>query len=68
MLSACGLIALATLVYSFYTSDSTPLTTLIDGTMKLCAIAVGFYYWKAKCENIQKYKNTDKIGEINDEK
>ena len=46
-----------------------PLTRLIEGTFALTSIAVGFYYWKAKCENMHKFKQDDKInmGGNNDE-
>lgn len=38
-----------------------PLTTLITGVFALASIAYGFYYWKAKNENIRKYaKGIDK--------
>lgn len=39
-----------------------PLTRMIEGTFALTSIAVGFYYWKAKCENLHKYKQDDKIN------
>ena len=46
-----------------------PLTRMIEGTFALTSIAVGFYYWKAKCENMHKFKQDDKInmGGNNDE-
>lgn len=38
-----------------------PLTALIAGIFTLASIAFGFYYWKAKNENIRKYaKGIDK--------
>lgn len=51
-----------TSVYTFLSQDSVPLVTFIDGTFKLATIAVGFYYWKAKCENLHKYKQDKKIN------
>lgn len=39
-----------------------PLTRMIEGTFALTSIAVGFYYWKAKCENLHKYKQDEKIN------
>lgn len=39
-----------------------PLTRMIEGTFALSSIAVGFYYWKAKCENMHKFKQDDKIN------
>lgn len=35
--------------------DSSPLVALITGTFTLASLAFGFYYWKAKNENIRKY-------------
>ena len=38
-----------------------PLSSLIVGVFTLASIAFGFYYWKAKNENIRKYaKGIDK--------
>ena len=68
LLSGYGIVTLSILVLSFLLQVSDPLVTLIESHTKLCAIAVGFYFWKAKCENMQKYKHTDKIGEIEDAK
>ena len=39
-----------------------PLTRMIEGTFALTSIAVGFYYWKAKCENMHKFKQDNKIN------
>lgn len=39
-----------------------PLTRMIEGTFALTSIAVGFYYWKAKCENLHKFKQDNKIN------
>ena len=35
--------------------DSDPLTALITGVFSLASLAFGFYFWKAKNENIRKY-------------
>lgn len=35
--------------------DSSPLAALITGTFSLASLSFGFYYWKAKNENIRKY-------------
>ncbi len=67
MLSGCGVVLVSTILYTFITSDSTPLVTLIERLFALASIAVGFYYWKAKAENLHKYKLDKQIGEINDE-
>lgn len=38
--------------------DASPLTAFITGVFSLASIAFGFYYWKAKNENIRKYAKT----------
>ena len=46
--------------------DSSPLTALITGTFSLASLSFGFYYWKAKNENIRKYAkslNNDQIDQ-----
>lgn len=63
LLSACGVVLITTLVYTLCTSDSNPLVTLIEKTFELATIGVGFYFWKAKNENLHKYKRDEKIGE-----
>ena len=63
LLSACGVVLVTTIIYTLHTSDSNPLVTLIEKLFELSAIAVGFYYWKAKNENLHKYKRDDKIGD-----
>ena len=64
LLIGCGTTLVATIVYSFITSDSEPLVTLIERMFALATIAVGFYYWKAKAENLHKFKQDHKIGDI----
>lgn len=51
---------------SVFMGDSSPLTALITGTFTLASLAFGFYYWKAKNENIRKYAkslNKDQIDQ-----
>lgn len=38
-----------------------PLVRYIEGTFALTSISVGFYYWKAKAENLHKYKQDTHI-------
>lgn len=40
---------------SVFMGDSSPLVALITGTFTLASLSFGFYYWKAKNENIRKY-------------
>lgn len=35
--------------------DSSPLNALITGVFTLASLAFGFYFWKAKNENLSKY-------------
>lgn len=64
ILSGLGLISITAIIFSFLLQESSPLITLIESTTKLATIAVGFYFWKAKAENLHKYKQDDKIGDI----
>lgn len=51
---------------SVFMGDSSPLEALITGTFTLASLAFGFYYWKAKNENIRKYAkslNKDQIDQ-----
>ena len=43
---------------SVFMGDSSPLVALITGTFTLASLSFGFYYWKAKNENIRKYAKT----------
>ena len=48
--------AIATIAV-FVLGDSAPLEYLIGGVFALASTAYGFYFWKAKNENISKYGN-----------
>ena len=51
---------------SVFMGDSSPLVALITGTFTLASLSFGFYYWKAKNENIRKYAkslNNDQIDQ-----
>ena len=44
-----------------FNGDASALVALITGVFSLASLAFGFYYWKAKNENIRKYaKNLNK--------
>lgn len=66
VLSACAVLAFVTIIATFLLKDTAPLVVLIEKAFLLAQIAVGFYFWKAKAENLHKYKQDDKIGEINE--
>lgn len=48
---ACFCLVLASVIMG----DSSPLVALITGVFSLASLAFGFYFWKAKNENIRKY-------------
>lgn len=48
----------------FVLQDSSPLEFLIAGVFGLASTSVGFYYWKAKNENIAKYGDNVQEEEI----
>ena len=50
-----------TFVVVFVTRDTSPLAYLIPGVFGLSTIAHGFYFWKAKAENLHKFGQDDKI-------
>lgn len=41
-----------------FKGDASALVALITGVFSLASLAFGFYYWKAKNENIRKYAKT----------
>lgn len=51
------LITIVTIIAVFVLSDIAPLEFLIGGIFGLASTAFGFYFWKAKNENIAKYGN-----------
>lgn len=67
LLSGLGTITLTAITFSYLFKDASPLVALIENVSKLVTIAVGFYYWKAKNENLHKYKQDNKIGDNKDE-
>lgn len=56
-----GLTVVLTFVAVFLTKDLSPLAFLIPGVFGLSTVAHGFYYWKAKAENMKKFGQADKI-------
>lgn len=48
-------ITIVSVVAVFVLRDAGPLEWLIGGVFGLASTAYGFYYWKAKNENISKY-------------
>lgn len=54
--TATGLVVVASFVLMFLTRDTSPLAYIIGGCFTELASATGFYYWKAKNENMIKIK------------
>ncbi len=52
-------------VISVFLGMSEPLVVFITGLFSLATIAFGFYYWKAKNENIRKYAEKVDKKDIN---
>lgn len=53
---ATVLVVIASFVLMFYTGDLSALPVIITGCFAELASATGFYYWKAKNENMLKIK------------
>lgn len=49
------LITFCVVVAAVLMGDASALTAFITGVFSLASIAFGFYYWKARSENIRKY-------------
>lgn len=58
--SSLGILIPVVVVLAFM-GVSSPLDITMTGMFTLATTAVGFYYWKAKCENMHKYKRDDGI-------
>lgn len=66
--SSLGILIPVVVVLAFM-GVSSPLDITMTGMFTLTTTAVGFYYWKAKCENMHKYHRDDGItmnGEDNE--
>lgn len=48
-------------VASIIVSDISPLREYVIGAFSLAGISHGFYYWKAKNENLHKYGKDEEI-------
>lgn len=56
-----GVTLAGTFAAVFYTKDTSPLIYLIPGVFGLASVAHGFYFWKAKAENLHKFGLDRKI-------
>lgn len=64
LINGLSVIAISSIVATFLLQDTSPLITLIECVTRLTSIAVGFYFWKSKNENLHKYNQDHKIGDI----
>ena len=64
------LLTFCVVVAAVIMGDATALTAFITGVFSLASIAFGFYYWKARSENIRKYaknvtaEDIDKLNKL----
>ena len=63
------LITFCLVVAAVIMGDASALTAFITGVFSLASLAFGFYYWKAKNENVRKYaklseEDTEKVRKI----
>ena len=58
--SSLGILIPVVVILAF-NGVSSPLDITMTGMFTLTTTAVGFYYWKAKCENMHKYHRNDGI-------
>lgn len=65
LLIVSDILAIGTTIFTFIavftTKDTSPLVYLIPGVFGLASVAHGFYFWKAKNENLHKYGQDTKI-------
>ena len=59
---ATVLIVIASFILMWRTMDLSPLSYIITGIFAELASATGFYYWKAKNENMIKLTKDDEEG------
>lgn len=62
-----GICTIAAIIAVFALKDTSPLAYLIPAAYGLSATSHGFYYWKAKAENLQKFGRADEITENADD-
>lgn len=60
-------ITICTITAVFVVGDTSPLEFLIVGAFGLTSTCYGFYFWKAKNENIKKYGYKELRGDDNED-
>ena len=58
-----GVVAATAIIAVFVLKDTSPLIYLIPAAFGLSATSHGFYYWKAKAENLQKFGRLDLVDD-----
>ena len=58
-----GIVAATVIIAVFSLKDTSPLIYLIPAAFGLSATSHGFYYWKAKAENLQKFGRLDLVDD-----
>ena len=53
------------LIVSLVTGDSSSLTQYVIGVFAVASVATGYYFWKAKNENLHKYKDAEDYAAFN---
>ncbi|MBQ6318181.1 MAG: hypothetical protein IJI23_00125 [Lachnospiraceae bacterium] len=56
-------VTVVSIVAVFKSQNPEPLAYLIPAVFGLSATSHGFYYWKAKAENLNKWGQSDKIND-----
>ena len=62
-----GVAMVAAIAAAFVLKDASPFMYLIPAVFGLSATSHGFYYWKAKAENLQKFGRGDEITDAPEE-
>lgn len=60
-------VLIGTVVAVFVLQDATPLAYLIPAVFALASASHGFYYWKAKAENLNKWGQGSNITDLREE-
>ena len=62
-----AMVLVSTIVAVFILRDATPLEFLIPAVFALASASHGFYYWKAKAENLNKWGQGSNITDLREE-
>lgn len=62
-----AVVLISAIVAVFILRDPTPLEYLIPAVFALASASHGFYYWKAKAENLNKWGQGSKIEDLREE-